>query len=97
LASSLALLTDVVGINDDSIVCHPYLGLTRSKRGYYSFTLSNDNKTFAPISEADLRRKIESGEFNDRGRIRMVPFGSTAVSGAGAMRVVRYNGRLLPL
>ena len=94
---TLELLHDVVGINDDGALCHPFKGLAGAKSGCFSYTLNSDNTTFMPISEPDLRRMVESGNFNERGRIRMVPTGATTTSGAGALQVVRYKGRVLPL
>lgn len=93
----LEFLSDVVGINEAGEECHPFKGIRGDKRGFYSFTLSSDNTTFTAISEPELRRRIEAGEFNSSGRVRMIPAGATSTSGAGALSVVRYKGRTLPL
>lgn len=91
-------ILDIVGINEAGIECHPYKGLKGDKTGYFSYTFKTDSNTdFARATEADLRKLIEGGEFNDRGRIRMVPANALSTSGAGALRVIRYKGRLLPL
>ena len=94
---TLEILDDVVGINEAGVECHPFKGLAGPKRGQFSYTFLNDNTTFKPVDEAELRRMIEAGDFNERGRVRMVPPGSASTSGAGALRVVRYKGRRLPL
>lgn len=96
--SRLELIHDIIGINADGQICHPFKGLSGPKRGHFSYTLSTtDNTSFAAVAEPELRRMIESGEFNERGRVRMVPANATTTSGAGAMSVVRYKGRALPL
>lgn len=74
----IEILRDVVGMNNSGEECHPFKGVRGTKKGFYSFTLDSDNSTFKPISEAELRRRIEAGEFNHRGRIRMVPAGATS-------------------
>ena len=94
---TVELLHDVVGINEAGDECHPFKGLAGAKLGYFSYTLQNDNTTFQAVGEPELRRMIEAGEFNDRGRVRMVPAGASSTAGAGALRVARYKGRRLPL
>jgi hypothetical protein len=94
----LELLHDIVGINDDGVECYPFKGLKGSKRESFSYTFSTtDNTSFQPVNEAGLRRLVEEGEFNTRGRVRMVPANANSTAGAGAMKVVRYKGRALPL
>src|SRR5690348_17336074 len=97
MSPSVELLHDVIGMNESGDTCHPFKGLSGSKRGQFSYTLQNDNKTFRAVGEPELRRMIEAGEFNERGRVRMIPAGATRTSGAGALRVVSYKGRRLPL
>lgn len=91
------LLEDIVGINAAGEVCHPFKGVRGTKRGHFSFTLSNDNTSFQGATEALLRRMIAAGDFDYTGRIRMVPVGAKSTSGAGALRVVKYRGKKLPL
>jgi hypothetical protein len=97
MSAALELLEDIVGINEAEELCHPFKGVRGDKRGYFSYTLSNDNTKFAAIGELDLRRMVESGEFNERGRIRMVPAGASSRAGAGGLSVFSYKGRVLPL
>ncbi|WP_285318478.1 hypothetical protein [Stenotrophomonas maltophilia group sp. Smal35] len=94
---ALELLYDIVGVNSAGVECHPFKGLVGAKVGKFSYTMNRDNTTFKGIDESVLRRMVESGDFNERGRIRMVSSGSTGTSGASALRVVSYRGRLLPL
>jgi hypothetical protein len=89
----LDLIIDIVGYNDAGETCHPFKGKQGSKKGFYSYTLSSDNLTFDPITETELRNKIEGGEFNGAGRIRMIPLGTTKTSGAGALSVHSYLGK----
>ena len=89
----LDLINDVVGYNDAGEKCHPFKGKQGSKKGFYSYTFSSDNSTFKPITETELREKIETGEFNGRGRIRMIPKETTKTSGAGALSVHSYLGK----
>ena len=91
----LDLIHDIVGFNEAGQKCHPFKGKQGDKKGYYSYTLSSDNKTFKPITEIELRKKIENGEFNGIGRIRMIPEGTTETSGAGALSVHSYLGKRL--
>mgnify|MGYP007109773516 CR=1 FL=1 len=97
MSRTLELLFDVVGINNAGETCHPFKGVSGKKRGYFSYTLQTENTTFQAIAESDLLRMIEAGEFNERGRVRMVSAGATGTAGAGALRVVSYKGRRLPL
>ena len=91
----LDLIYDIVGYNDAGQKCHPFKGKRGSKKGFYSYTLLNDNKTFQPITETELRKKIEDGNFTGVGRIRMIPEGNTETSGAGALSVHSYLGKRL--
>lgn len=89
----LELIHDIVGINDAGQKCHPFKGVRGEKKGFYSFTFSSDNTTFRPITETELRKKIEDSDFNEVGRIRMIPAGETKTSGAGALSVFTYLGK----
>lgn len=91
------LLEEVVGINDAGEVCHPFTGVLGGKTGLFSYTMLSDNTTFKGINAASLRRKIEAGEFNYKGRIRMIPKRAISTSHAGALRVVSYMGKKLPI
>ncbi|MCQ8849232.1 hypothetical protein ALT761_02393 [Alteromonas sp. 76-1] len=91
----LDLIYDIVGYNDAGQKCHPFKGKQGTKKGFYSYTLLNDNKTFKPITETELRKKIEDGHFTGVGRIRMIPEGTTKTSGAGALSVHSYLGKRL--
>ncbi|PCM49096.1 hypothetical protein CP335_13545 [Pseudomonas fluorescens] len=93
----LEMLEDVIGINEAGLVCHPYKYQRGPKKGRFSYTFKNDNKSFQGIDEAGLRVLIEDGQFNDAGRIFMLPSGSTNVEGHGALNVIRYKGELLPI
>ena len=73
--SVLEILEDVSCINDDGLERHPFKGVKGDKKGFFSYTLSSDNTTFKPATEARLRELIEDGEFNNKGRIRMAPKG----------------------
>lgn len=53
----LGLIYDIVGYNDAGQKCHPFKGKQGTKKGFYSYTLLNDNKTFKPITETELRKK----------------------------------------
>jgi len=88
----LDLIHDIVGYNDSGAKCHPFKGKQGAKKGFYSYTFSSDNSTFKPISETELRNKIENGGFNGVGRIRMIPEGTTKTSGASALTVHSYLG-----
>ena len=89
------ILEDVIGVNDDGIECHPFIGIKGDKKGFYSYTLSSDNTTFKRATELQLRELIEDGEFLDKGRIRMIPKGAENTAGAGAMKVQKYNGKAI--
>lgn len=93
----LELLEDVIGINEAGLVCHPYKYQRGSKKGCFSYTFKTDNKSFQGIEEAGLRALIEDGQFNDVGRIFMVPAGSKNTDGHGALNVIRYKGVRLPI
>lgn len=93
----IEFIEDIVGKNAAGLVCHPYKYLQGEKKGFFSYTFENDNKTFKAVGEEELRAMIEAGKFNERGRIFMLPAGSVNVDRNGALRVVRYQGRLLPI
>lgn len=93
----IEVIEDIIGKNEAGLVCHPYKYLRGEKKGFFSYTFENDNKTFKAVTEADLRKMIEAGMFNDRGRIFMLPAGSLTVKYNGALRVTRYKGELLPI
>ena len=93
----LDILEDVIGINEAGLVCHPYKYQRGPKKGLFSYTFKNDNKSFKGIDEAGLRALIENGQFNDNGRIFMVPSGSKNVERHGALNVIRYKGIPLPI
>lgn len=96
--SRLELIPDIIAINKDGEACHPFKGLIGPKCGYFNYTLSTtDSTSFVAISDLELRHMIEDGEFNERGRVRMVPANATSTSGASALSVGRYMGRVLPL
>ncbi|AEF02051.1 hypothetical protein [Alteromonas naphthalenivorans] len=56
----LGLIYDIVGYNDAGQKCHPFKGKQGTKKGFYSYTLLNDNKTFKPITETELRKKLKT-------------------------------------
>ncbi len=89
----IEMLEDIEGLNDEGVICYPFKGQQGDKKGFYSYTFSSDNKTFQPATEAKLRQLIETGEFADKGRIRMVPKGATSTAQAGAMKVQNYKGK----
>lgn len=89
----LDLIHDIVGVNNAGQKCHPFKGIKGDKKGFYSYTLSTDNTTFKPITETELRKKIEDGDFIGQGRIRMIPAGEMKTSGAGALSVFSYLGK----
>ena len=93
----IEMIEDIIGKNAAGLVCHPYKYLQGKKKGFFSYTFERDNKTFKGVTEEDLRAMIEAGKFNERGRIFMLPAGSTIVNRNGALRVVRYKGQLLPI
>lgn len=93
----IELLKDVVGTKMAGVERHPVKGIDGDKFGFFSYTFSSDNSTFQPVTEAELRRMIEAGEFNTRGRVRMVPANATTTGGARGLRVRSYKGRQLPL
>lgn len=89
----LEIIEDIIGINYDGLECHPFKGVKGDKKGFFSYTLSADNTTFKPVNETQLRKLIEDGEFQNKGRIRMIPKGATSTGGAGALKVQKYNGK----
>ncbi len=91
----LELMRDIVGFNRNGNKCHPYKHVKGPKQGRFSFTLSNDNRTFEGISESELRARIENGDFNGKGRIRMVPHDAVNTMDQGALRVRSYKGAVL--
>ena len=97
MSRPVELLHDIVGVNQAGEQCYPFKGLAGPKLGHFSYTLQSDNTTFVAIDETELRRLVEAGAFNERGRIRMIPAGVATTSGAAALRVIRYKGRALPL
>ncbi|WP_060482686.1 hypothetical protein [Pseudomonas sp. NBRC 111119] len=92
------LLEDVIGVNQAGQVCHPYKLTRGNKAGQYSYTLETDNNlNYIGVDEAGLRSLIESGAFNEKGRIRMLPAGYQAGAVGNALSVRRYQGKLLPI
>jgi hypothetical protein len=89
----LDLIHDIVGINKAGQMCHPFKGVRGDKKGFYSYTLSLNNKTFKLITDTELRKRIEDGDFSGQGRIRMIPAGEAKTSGAGALSVFSYLGK----
>ncbi|WP_421549155.1 hypothetical protein [Pseudomonas sp. QD4] len=95
---ALDLLEDVIGKNEAGLICHPYKGQRGEGKGLYSYTLETENnRNFINVDELKLRSLIEKGQFNEKGRIRMVPAGSVDTARQGALNVLRYNGHLLPI
>jgi hypothetical protein len=91
------LLADVIGINTAGLVCHPYKLTKGEKAGKYSYTLETDNNlNFIATDEAGLRALIEAGEFDSKGRIRMLPAVAAPGAVGNALSVRRYKGKLLP-
>ncbi|MEW5543478.1 hypothetical protein [Pseudomonas soli] len=93
----IEVIEDIIGINEAGLVCHPYKYLRGEKKGLFSYTFENDNTTFKVVTEDALRKMIEAGMFNERGRIFMLPAGSVNVKHNGALRVKRYKDELLPV
>ena len=92
------LLEDVVGVNKAGLVCHPYKLTRGQKTGQYSYTLETDsNLDYVGIDEAGLRALIESGAFNGRGRVRMLPAGCPPGATGNALSVRRYQGKRMPI
>lgn len=92
------LLEDVVGVNQAGLVCHPYKLTRGDKAGQYSYTLETcNNLNYIGVDEAGLRSLIESGAFNEKGRIRMLPAGYLVGAVGNALSVRRYQGKLLPI
>jgi hypothetical protein len=71
--------------------------LKGNKKWMFSITFFSDNKTFKGVEEDELRRLFDSGDFNEKGRIRMVPYGLNLTGGAGALRPVSYKGEKRPI
>jgi hypothetical protein len=93
----LELLEEVVGINGRGLVCHPYKFQRGRKKGLYSYTLNADNINFQCVDEVDLLSMIESVQFNETGRILMIPAGSKNADRLRALNVLRYKGESLPI
>lgn len=92
----LKLITDIVGKNSSGETCHPYQFKRPPHTGLYSYSFDgNDNYQYC--DEAELRKLIEAGKFNTRGRIRMVPTGDDTLKRSGAMSVQKYKDMFLPL
>ena len=91
------VIVDIVGKNEAGETCHPFKGVRGEKKGFFSYTFLSDNKSFVPTTESELRKKIEAGEFNSRGRIRMIPPGAKSTTGAGALSLVSYKGKKVPI
>lgn len=95
--TSFEFLKDVVGINDDNTHCHPYKQTVKGQKGKFSYTFESHNQGFKPATAQELIALIEGGQFDEKGRIRMLPPGSTNTKKNGALRVVLYKGQALPL
>ncbi|MBA1195584.1 hypothetical protein G7011_00455 [Pseudomonas plecoglossicida] len=92
------LFEEVIGINTAGLVCHPYKLVKGEKAGKYSYTLETDNNlNFIGTDEAGLRALIEAGEFDTKGRVRMLPAGAPPGTAGNALSVRRYKGKLLPI
>jgi len=96
---STELLTDVIGINSAGVVCHPFKGKREGpKKDLFSYTFKTDsNVGYEAATESEIKRMIEAGEFNEKGRIRMIPAGTQATGNASALSVKRYLGKSLPI
>lgn len=90
----LDAITDIIGRNHNDETCHPFKYQRGPKAGRFVYTLY-DNDEFESADEDGLRSLIESGAFNKRGRIRMIPKGSCTTSGASALSVISYKGKPL--
>lgn len=94
--SRFEFLEDVVGLNDDDIHCHPYKHTVRGQKGKFSYSFATHNRDFIPATATELIELIEDGQFDGKGKIRMLPPDSKDTKNNGAMRVVLYKGQRLP-
>ncbi|WP_415760273.1 HNH endonuclease [Pseudomonas sp. LT1P18] len=94
--SGFEFLEDVVGVNDDNIRCHPYKHTVRGQKGKFSYSFATHNRGFIPATAAELIELIEDGQFDEKGKIRMLPLGSKDTKNNGAMRVQIYKGKPKP-
>ena len=85
------IFEEITGINQEGFKCHPFRGLKGQKKGFFSYTLSTDNKSFRPASESELKALVLSGAFEGKGRIRMIPKGAKTTASAGALSVRNHK------
>ncbi|MNG18831.1 hypothetical protein D3C84_1029340 [compost metagenome] len=52
---------------------HPYKGERGEKKGLFSVNFTNDTNNYQGMTEAELIKAITSGQFKDRGTVRMLP------------------------
>jgi|GEM_PF-1341093 len=98
MQNSIEMLRDIVGISKSGEICHPFKGRVGVGKGKFSINLkTQNNRSFATVTEAILRSLVEKGEFNDKGTIRMVPKNAKSTGGASALRPRIYKGKKLPL
>jgi hypothetical protein len=92
------MLVDIVGMNREGLICHPYRLTKGDKAGKYSYTLQTDNNlNYIGIDEDGLRGLVEAGAFDEKGRIRMLPANPRPGVSGNALSVVSYRGKPLPL
>ncbi|MFR0673122.1 HNH endonuclease [Enterobacterales bacterium AW_CKDN230030176-1A_HGKHYDSX7] len=94
--SSFEFLDDVVGINDEGIRCHPYKHTVAKQKHRFSYSFETHNRGFKPATAEELIAMIENGQFDKKGKIRMLPPDSTNTKKNGAMRVEIYKGKNSP-
>ena len=94
--SRFEFFEDVVGLNDDDTHCHPYKHTVRGQKGKFSYSFETHNRGFMPATAAELIALIEDGQFDGKGKIRMLPLDSKDTKNNGAMRVVLYKGQQMP-
>jgi len=92
----LKLIADIVGRNSSGEICHPYQFTRKPHAGLYSYSFEG-NQEYQYCDEAELRKLVEAGRFNSKGTIRMVPKEDVNLKRSGAMSVLKYKDKFLPL
>ncbi len=84
---------DVWSFDKNGTKVHPYKGERGNKQGLYSVNFTNDTNNFHGMTEKQLIDAILSGEFKDRGTIRMLPLNAKPGSERNAFGPKFYKGK----
>ena len=89
-------LTRVWAFDANGEKVFPYTGIRGAKKGLYSVNFTSDTRNYEGLDEAELVSAIESGRFQLRGSIRMLPLGADTSQGNNAFVPRFLNGVPIP-